>query len=81
MPINRVFLTPQRAERLRVGVTLQALSVVSGVPATLLSEAERELRSLTPVQEEARKSALTRLAIFESPAEAFVHSALEASVR
>jgi hypothetical protein len=54
-------VTPERIERLRLRVSLQTLSTLSGIAMTVLSEAERGLRGLTDEQEATRGAVLEQL--------------------
>jgi len=50
-----------KAERLAIPVSVAALALKSGVPASILSEAERGLRVLSEEQEARRRDALAQL--------------------
>lgn len=54
-------LSNLRLERLQARVPLVALSAESGIPLVTLSEAERDIRQLTPEMERQRSDALARL--------------------
>jgi hypothetical protein len=55
-------LTPQRAQRLRHGLTLNEVAFVAGLSPSLLSEFERGKAILSEEEDAARRKAISKLA-------------------